>query len=205
MKRHLTATRRITLLATALLVTASVWAQVPLKVDPSATKPVWTGTKVTGSHHGTIDVTDGRVEWNADGLSGATMTLDMASIKNTDLNQESAAKLERHLKSADFFNTAEFGTATFRTATVNKIMGAEAGKPNFTVTGDLTIKGITKPITFDVLAWREGKNARVAGTAVFNRADYDVRYGSASFFNDIGDKMIEDNVMLTFDLSARED
>ena len=191
-------------LASVLLLSATISAQAPLTVDATASKVVWTGTQITGPHSGTINVADGQVEWSTEGLAGATMTLDMSSIKNTDMKEELAAKLEGHLKSADFFNAAEFKTATFQTTDVSKIDGAESGKPNYTVTGDLTIKGITKPITFDVLAWRDGKTDRVAGNAVFNRAHYDVRHGSASFFNDIGDKMIEDNVELTFDLTSRE-
>ena len=193
----------ISVVATALLIGTAAVAQKPLSVDPAASKLIWTGRNVTGAHSGTIDVATGTIDWNDAGLLAATMTLDMTSIKNTDMKEEMAKKLEGHLRSPDFFNVAEFATAEFKTTSVQKIEGAETGKSNYTVTGELTVKGITKPISFDVLAWRDGKRARVAGTVVFNRADFDVRYRSSRFFSDIGDKLIEDNVELTFDLSTK--
>lgn len=193
----------IPVFTSVLLCGTAAYAQKALSVDPAASKLVWTGRNITGPHSGTINVASGSIDWSDAGLMDATMTLDMASIKNTDMQEEMAAKLERHLKSSDFFNVAQFATAEFKTTAVRRIEGAEVGKPNYTVTGDLTIKGITKPIGFDVLAWRDGKKARVAGKAVFNRADFDVRYRSARFYSDIGDKLIEDNVELTFDLSAK--
>ncbi|HEX2616617.1 MAG TPA: YceI family protein [Flavobacteriales bacterium] len=173
-----------------------------LNVIPASSKLVWTGKKVTGQHTGGIGVKDGQLTWGADGLTAATITIDMRSITNTDLQGEMNAKLVGHLNSPDFFNTAEHATATFVSTSVEKIADAPAGKPNYRVTGDLTIKGITHPVTFDVLAWKEGKGARAAANLTFDRSKYDVRYASSSFFEGLGDKVIYDDVVLTFDVTA---
>lgn len=194
--------KQIVFLSLGLLTAASAFAQAPRQVEPAASKLIWTGSNITGPHSGTINVAAGTVLWNAAGLEAASLTFDMTSIKNTDMKEEMAGKLERHLRSEDFFNTEVFRTAAFKTTKVEPITGAETGRPNYTVTGDLTVKGITKPITFPVLAWKDGTAIRVAGKAVFNRADHDVRFRSATFFNDLGDKIIDDQVELAFDVSA---
>ena len=189
--------------ALALLFTTAAVAQATFNVDPAATKMIWTGKKVTGQHHGTLNVSAGTVGWGQDGLTAANVTIDMTSLTNTDLDKDYAPRLENHLKSADFFNTEVFKTAQFKSTRVERIAGAEVGQPNYRVTGDLTIKGITKPVTFDVLAWQEKRGVRAAGTMTFDRTLYDVQYRSGKFFDALGDKMIEDMVPLTFDLMAK--
>lgn len=184
-------------------VAIGVVAQGNHRVDPGATKLTWVGKKVTGQHHGSIQVQEGSVRWGADGLAAAEVTIDMGSIKDLDMDGESAARLERHLRSDDFFGTARFKTATFKTTRVEKIAGAAAGQPNYTVTGDLTIKGIAKPITFGLRAWQEDRSVRAVGTAVFDRTHYGIEYRSGSIFDALGDKMIDDLVELRFDLVAR--
>lgn len=181
--------------------TASI-AQTTHTVDTGAAKLIWTGKKVTGQHHGNIQVQSGTIGWSANGLAEAEMVMDMTSITNLDLKPESAENLVGHLKSKDFFNTVEFNTASFKTTGVEKKNGVEAGMPNYTVTGELTIKGITNPVTFDVLAWQESTGVRAAGTIVFDRTLYDIKFRSGQFFDALGDKMIDDLVELTFDLKA---
>ena len=192
-------------LSLALLLAASsaAVAQSTYTVDPAAAKLIWTGKKITGQHHGTIDVRSGTIGWGESGLMQAEVAIDMTTIKDVDLDREYAADLEDHLKSSEFFNTAEFKTAVFKTTQVQPIPGAEVGKPNYTLTGDLTIKGITHPVSFMALAWKEKKGIRAAGTIVFDRTLYDIKYRSGRFFDTLGDKMIEDMVQLIFDLTAK--
>lgn len=186
-----------------LLLASSVVAAQSYKVDADASKMIWTGKQITGQHQGSVNVSSGKVAWGEEGLKKAEVVIDMASISNHDMEREYAARLERHLKSSDFFNTAQFKTASFKTTGVEKIPGVNAGEPNYNVTGDLTIKGITKPVTFAVLAWKEKKGMRAAGTMVFDRTLYDVQFRSGKFFDALGDKMIDDMVEITFDLVAR--
>ncbi len=185
-----------------LLLASSVVAAQSFKVDAEASKMLWTGKQITGQHHGGVNVSSGTVAWGEHGLKKAEVVIDMASISNLDMEREYAAKLERHLKSSDFFHTSQYKTASFKTTAVEKIQGAEAGAPNYNVTGDLTIKGITKPVTFAVLAWKDKKGVRAAGTMTFDRTLYDVRYRSGKFFDALGDKMIDDMVEVAFDLVA---
>ncbi len=189
--------------ALSLLCGVTSMAQSTFQVDAKASKMVWTGRKLTGQHQGNVKVAMGAVSWGQEGLAGAEVTMDMTSISVVDMDPEYSPRLENHLKSEDFFNTEKFPAATFKTTRVELIAGAEAGKPNYNVTGELTIKGITKPVTFPVLAWKDKKGVRAAGTMVFDRTLFDIKFRSGQFFDALGDKMIEDMVDLTFDLQAR--
>jgi len=194
----------------SLLVAASLFISTiaasqsgPLSIDPASSKVIWTATKVTGEHTGGVPLKSGTLTVKDDVLLAATVTMDMTGMTCTDIENEGAnAKLMGHLRSPDFFDTEKHGTATFTTTAVEKLDVA-SGKPNYRVTGDLTIKGITHPNTFDVLFWMEGKEARAAATITFDRTKYDIKYRSGTFFPEIGDKAISDAVTLTFDVSAK--
>lgn len=184
------------------MIAVSAVAQDRLSVDTAATRMLWTATKVTGSHTGGLTVKQGQVVADAGSLVSADVVIDMGSITCTDLQGGSAERLVGHLRSADFFDTDQHPTASFKTTKVEVIADARPGHPNHTITGDLTIKGITHPVTFNCLVWREGKALRAAANLVFDRTKYDIKYRSGAFFPDIGDKMIHDEVSLTFDLKA---
>ncbi|QBA63538.1 YceI family protein [Muriicola soli] len=152
---------------------------------------MWKAYKVTGSHTGLIQLTAGELTFDEDALVGGNFTVDMTSLIATDLEGDSKAKLEGHLKSDDFFgvNNHPSSTLVFTEVKAN-------GKNSYEVTGDLTIKGITKPITFDVSIYGN----KATATAKIDRAEYDVRYGSGSFFDNLGDKTIYDEFDLVVDL-----
>lgn len=162
------------------------------KINIKTSTAVWTGKKVTGEHTGTINIKDGSVEFHSGKLIAGSFTMDMNSIVCTDLREGGARKLEGHLKSDDFFGVPNHPTANFKITNVaeNKTIGES------TITGDLTIKGITKSITF--LANISDNNATV--TLTINRIDFDIKYGSGSFFDDLGDKMIYDDFIIALDL-----
>lgn len=186
-----------------MLASGAVLAQSTYTVDPAAAKLIWTGRKITGQHQGTLALWSGIMAWGDSGLVRAEVVLDMTSITDTDMEREYAAELEAQLRSTDFFNTDQYKTATFKTTRVQPVPGAEAGKPNYSVTGDLTIKGITHPVTFDVMAWKAKKGIRAAGTITFDRTLYGIQYRSGKFFDTLGDKMIDDMVELTFDIVGK--
>lgn len=185
-------------LVLALTLTTAVMASSQ-KVDVQKSKVEWTGKKVTGQHNGTIDLQQGSLEVNKGKLTGGKIVMDMQSIKNVDLTDESYnSKLIGHLKSDDFFSVEKYPTSLLD---ITKVEGTGA---NLTVTGNLTIKGKTNPVTFPVTVSREGKNNIYKGTITVDRTKYDVRYGSKSFFNDLGDKAINDEFTLDFHLVATE-
>ena len=168
------------------LTTITVSAQT-IKIDAAKSSIEWLGKKVTGQHNGTVNFKDGALVFKRKALKGGSFTVDMNSLTATDLQGEYQGKLNGHLKAEDFFGTSKFPTASL---VFKKIATKSANL--YTVTADLTIKGITKPITFDLAV-----NGNAA-TTTFNvdRTKYDIKYGSKSFFASIGDKAINDEFEL---------
>jgi polyisoprenoid-binding protein YceI len=146
----------------------------------------WKGKKILGSHTGTIDLKEGYIEMDGDQLVGGMFVVDMTSLKNSDLSGDNKAKLEGHLKSDDFFGVANHPTATL-------VINGATNKGNvYTVNGDMTIKGITKPISFELIM---GKTASRTSLKI-DRTEYNVRYGSGSLFDSLGDNTISDKFEL---------
>lgn len=170
-------------------------------VNTEKSKVEWFAEKVTGKHNGEVNVKSGKMENNHGKLTGS-VTMDMSSIVVTDLEGKYKEKLENHLKSEDFFSVEEFSTAIFNITSVEPLKNASEGGENFKVSGDLTIKGITNPISFPANIQFNGTGMTASGTMVIDRSKYNVRYGSPSFFADIGDKAIYDEFKLKFDLNA---
>lgn len=174
------------------------------KVVPAASKVEWLGKKVTGQHNGTIQIKEGTAQVKGTQLTGGTFVMDMTSITDADLTDAGYnAKLVGHLKSEDFFSVEKNPTSTFVIKSVTPLKADEKGN-NVTVTGDLTIKGITNPVTFPAKVTVDKGTLTAAGTAVVNRAKYDIRYGSKSFFESIGDKAIDDDFTMTFNVTAKQ-
>lgn len=166
----------------------------------TSSKVEWKGYKVTGSHYGTIDVKSGNLEMDASGaLTGGEIVIDMNTITTQDLTGEYADKLVGHLKSDDFFGVASHPTATLKITSV-----AAKGTPgDYKVKADLTIKGKTNPIKFYAnIAEVDGKKVATANIKV-DRTDYDVRYGSGSFFDSLGDKTIYDEFDINVKLNVK--
>lgn len=185
------------ILSLGLLFTSGEGTQATYTVDTQASKVEWIGKKVTGQHNGTVALKSGSLTYDGGKLTGGSFTVDMTSIACEDLEGEYKGKLEGHLKSDDFFGVEKYPTATFKIA---KVKSLGAGK--YTVTGDLTIKGKTESIEFPAqLVEANGKVTGVASLTI-DRSKFDVRYGSGSFFDDLGDKTIYDDFELTVNIVA---
>ncbi len=144
----------------------------------------WTGKKIGGTHFGAIELKKGELVLDGNQIANGTFVLDMTTISNEDIkSEESNQKLVGHLKSADFFNVDAYPESTLQ---IRNSTPFENNKSR--VSADLTIKGITEQISFDVV--REG--AVYTALIEVDRSKFDVRYGSKSFFNDIGDRAIDD-------------
>ena len=166
-------------------------------VNISDSKITWEGKKVGGGHTGFINVQNGQLQLEDGIIKGGSFTIDMASITNEDLEGEYKGKLEGHLKSDDFFGVENFPTATFQ---ITKAV--PQGSDMYKLEGDITIKGITKSIKFPVSVSNEGENLNASAEITIDRSEFDVRYGSGSFFDDLGDKVIYDNFTLNVNLVA---
>ena len=161
------------------------------KINVEKSTITWNAKKVTGEHSGTVNLKEGNLIFKGNKLAGGNLTVDMTSVSTTDLSGDWKGKLDGHLKSDDFFGTAKFATSTLVFKTI-------AAKPNgvYTVTADLTIKGITKPVTFDLAV----KGDTATSVVTIDRTKYDIKYNSKSFFDSIGDKAIYDDFTLTVNL-----
>lgn len=179
------------LLAVAATITLSANAQTK-KIDASKSTINWVGKKVTGQHSGTIALKSGALIFKKGKLAGGNFVVNMTTLNTTDLKAgEGKEDLDGHLKSADFFGTEKFPTSTL----VFKKLAAKTDGI-YTITADLTIKGITNPITFDLAT-----TANTAATSLkVNRTKYDIKYGSGSFFENLGDKTISDDFELNIAL-----
>jgi polyisoprenoid-binding protein YceI len=175
------------------------------KVDVTKSDIKWHAKKVTGEHMGTLALNSGQMLVDGNKVTGGNFVFDMNSIVCTDIKDDGYnKKLVGHLKSDDFFSVEKFGTATFKITGVKPIAKAAAGQPNYTVTGDLTVKGITNAISFPAVITVKNGVASAKGDVTINRTKFDVRYGSNSFFDNLGDKAIYDDFVVTLDVTAKQ-
>ncbi|MCX2738899.1 YceI family protein [Pontibacter anaerobius] len=175
------------------------------KVDVAKSDLKWHAKKVTGEHMGNIALQSGDMQVNGNKIVGGTFVIDMNAITCTDIKDAGYnAKLVGHLKSDDFFSVEKHPTATFKINSVKPIAKAAAGKPNATITGDLTIKGITNQVSFPATVAVKNGVASAKADVTIDRTKYDVRYGSNSFFEGLGDKAIYDDFVVSLDVTAKQ-
>jgi polyisoprenoid-binding protein YceI len=168
---------------------------VTYSVDAAASSVEWKGSKITGdSHGGTISITDGSISVEGGAITAGNFSIDMSTITSTDgMNEEMTGKLMGHLRSADFFAVDSFPAANF------EVTSGTADE----LTGNLTIKGITKEISFPYTLMEAEGSATATATFSIDRAEWDVRYGSGKFFEDLGDNLINDAVEIAVSLAAK--
>ena len=141
------------------------------------------------------------VKGNA-GITGK-VKIDMNAMVITDITDAGTnANFLNHLKSPDFFNTVAFPDAMFEVTSVQVAKGNNGTTHN--VTGNMTIKGITKSLSFPAKITGGGNQIFVEGSVAVDRSQFDVKYGSTAFFDNLGDKAIDNiftlNVKLVGDL-----
>lgn len=168
-----------------------------VKINSTTSQVNWVGKKVTGQHSGVISIKEGSLQITDGMLKGGNVTIDMTSIKTTDMTGEYAANLDGHLKADDFFGVDKFPTATLILTDVKS-----KGYNNYAVTGNLTIKGITKPVSFETKIEPDGSKYKATANITIDRTEFDIKYGSGKFFEGIGDKAIHDNFELQVMLVA---
>jgi len=163
-----------------------------IKLDESSL--VWTGREVsTSSHYGTINFTSGQFEI-ADGLiSQGEFLVDMTSINVQDMTGGSKERLEGHLRSDDFFSVESFPTAHLYISSSEVISNGK-----WMVNGFLSIKDISHPVLFEMANTEDGWNANL----VFDRSKYNVKFRSGTFFENLGDKLIYDDIELKINLKT---
>ena len=169
-------------------------------VDTAASVLTWKGTKPTGAHNGTVMIKDGDLLIEEGKVTGGEFVIDMSSIKVLDIpaDNEGNGKLVGHLTSADFFDVAAYPSSKF------VITNVEDKGDKVHVTGNLTLKDVTKSITIPATVSTEGGVTTFASEKfMVNRADFNVKYGSKSFFDNLKDKFIDDNMELSFTVKTK--
>lgn len=161
-------------------------------IDTENSVIVWKGKKITGSHEGNIQIKEGSLIFEEEKLSGGNFTIDMNTIICTDLQGKSAKKLQGHLMSDDFFGVPNHPTASLSITSVKK----KKANDQYEITADITIKGITKSIVFDALISSNNATSKI----IIDRTDFDIKYGSGAFFDNLGDRMIYDKFELDLNL-----
>ncbi|PJJ48070.1 YceI family protein [Hymenobacter chitinivorans] len=163
-------------------------APVVYRVDTAASKLTWTGYAEVGSWapSGTVQLRQGQLEYGGNTLRNGRFEIDMRTIAHPNPD------LQNHLRGTDFFAVEQFPTAVFE---LREVVGTEA-------VGQLTVKGITRPLRFPVRITRAGGTLRVQGTASVDRTQFGVQFNSSSFFQNLGDHAIRNDFQLAFDMVA---
>lgn len=176
----------------------------PLTVSVADSKVNWLGKKVTGQHNGTIKVANGEVLVDNGKVTGGKVEIDMKTITNEDQkDEESKKKLEGHLSSPDFFDVAKFPTSKIEITKVDALNDPTKPNVNSTVTGNLTMKDVTKSITFPAEIKIENGVLTVKADFDIDRTDWNIKYGSGKFFDNLGDKVINDKFNLNLTIIAK--
>jgi len=172
-------------------------------VDTTASVIEWKGEKPTGTHTGTIKLSQGTFKANDSVVESGTFVVDMKSLEVTDLEGEDKLKLESHLmgtvegKEGDFFNVEKYPNTTFEVTGISQKDGKTM------LQGNLTMKEETKNVEFPVSISMNGDTLELTSDSfVIDRTKWGVNYGSKSVFDTLGDKFINDEIELTINLKA---
>ena len=166
-------------------------SQTLLKINTEKSTLKWIGEKITTSQHsGSLDFKSGEMTFKGGLVVSGNFIVDMTSISVEDISGSGKKRLEGHLKSDDFFSVDKHDKALL------SIKGSKKTDKGFLVDANLTIKDLTHPIQFNMVSIEGGYNADL----VFDRSKYNVRFRSGSFFENLGDKLIIDDIVLSSEL-----
>ena len=156
-------------------------------IDTKETVVAWTVSSVHGGHTGYVYISKGELMIEKGQLAGGTVEVDMNTIE--DKNHRSDNNLIKHLKDADFFDVKKFPFSTIAITGV-----AAINDENKNITGNLTIKGITHPVTFPAKMEIKDGVVKADGKLVIDRTDWGIRYKSGKFFDNLKDQTISDSI-----------
>ena len=163
-------------------------------IDISKSTIKWVGKKVTGSHEGNISIKEGHIHFDDNAFTVGNIVIDMSTIQCIDLDGDSKKNIENHLSSDDSFGVKKYPTANLEVISAEKV---KYSKNKYRVKGILEIKSIKNDIEFEVVI----NNSLAKVELVIDRTKYDIKYGSGSFFDNLGDKMIYDDFNLSVSLT----
>lgn len=168
-------------------------------IQPESSTVNWTGKKILGLHTGTINIHSGYLSFENEDLTGGEIMIDMTSIIITDIKDPLIYKdFFDHLNNDDFFSVDRFKTAKL------SITQAEKTDGKYKISGDLTIKDITNPVSFTASVEIFTDFLHALGEIVIDRTLYNMKYGSGKFLSNLGDKLIHDEFVLQFKLIGQK-
>ncbi|MDB0602435.1 YceI family protein [Tenacibaculum maritimum] len=168
-------------------------------IDTNTSVLTWKGTKPGGAHSGTVALKESSLVIDNGAVISGEFIIDMSAIKNTDLDTEHGAKLVAHLSNGDFFDVEKYPTSKF------VITSSDNKDGKLAITGNLTIKDVTKSITIPAtISEKDGVVTFKSDLFNINRADFNVKYGSKSFFDNLKDKYIDDLIAFSFDIKVKK-
>lgn len=186
--------------ATMMSTTSTTLADGTYAVDTTKSTATWEGSKkilVNWIDRGSIKISAGSVAVASSTLSSTVITFDMQTITASETGRGNEAttslQLVKHLKSDAFFNVEKYPTAVFKATGLKVQPGVEQ-----TITGDLTIRDVTKSISLPILVTQEDGMIVVSGKAVVDRTGFNVKFGSSKFFDSLGDNVVNDEFKLDF-------
>jgi polyisoprenoid-binding protein YceI len=170
----------------------------PATVSKTESQVRWEASKVTGTHWGYVPLKNATLDYSGGKIKGGSFDMDMVNLTVEDLTDaKSKGNLTGHLKSDDFFSVEKFNTSSFKITEAKSSNGTD-----YTISGNLTIKGITQKISFPAKVSVAGKKVTATGQITFDRTKFDIKFRSGSYFENLADKMIYDEVKLDVKLVA---
>lgn len=165
------------------------------QVNTAESKVIWHGYRLVGnSHTGTVDIKSGSLQIVDGAWTGGEFIIDVASLKSDD----ELESLENHLKGADFFDVANYPEAKLVITNLT-----ETEEENiYQIDAVLTIKDISESISFFARLNNNGDSVKAETNFSINRTIWDLKYGSGTFFEDLGDKVIGDDIDFSINLYA---
>ena len=166
------------------------------QIDNTKSVVRWIGRTPVKFHDGTINIQEGNFSVDDNGILNGNIIIDMESINCTDLSGGGKKSLEEHLMNDDFFSVNKFKTSKIN---ISSEMKPDNGLIDFK--GNLEIKNISNPISFksSINKTPEGKYT-ASSKLTFDRSMYNIKYKSKSFFSDLGDKFINDDIEIELEI-----
>ena len=170
----------------------------PATVNKSESSVMWKAAKVTGEHWGYVPIADATLDYSNGKITGGSFEMDMVNLTVEDLTDpKSKGNLTNHLKSDQFFSVEKFNTSSIKITDAKSSNGRD-----YVISGNLTIKGISQPISFPAKVSTSGNKLTAEGDITFDRTKFDIKFRSGNYFENLADKLIYDDVNLKVKLVA---
>jgi polyisoprenoid-binding protein YceI len=186
-----------------ILVPFISFAQTRYDLDQEASKMKWQGAYVIGGgHEGTVKVRPGFIMIETGNkITKGEFIFDMTTIKTEEEHNE-GTDLDDHLRSADFFHVEKFPLGYFNFVSANPSPSV-SNLNQYNVTGILTLKSISNTIAFPATIYFEAGSAIVTADIIIDRTQWDIVYNSQSYFADLKDGAIANDIKVHVDLTFK--